>query len=423
VALGQVQWCNFHLAYQGEDDLALQSRYGDWLGRYVDSVDPALRSPLPHRLPGSRIRVGFASRFFSRTTVGSYFGRWVTGLDRRRFEVFVFDFAPGEDEVAAAIAARADARYALSPRAHSLPAIAAAIRGSALDVLVYPELGMHDVAYTLAGMRLARVQCCGWGHPVTTGHATIDWYLSAAAMEPAGAGAHYRERLAGLPGIGTSYPRPPQAARARRADFGLPDGRTLLLCPQSLFKIHPDNDALFADVLAAVPAADLVLFEAAQPRITAAFRQRLSAALAARGVDAGTRLRVLPVVPRETYLALTATCDLVLDTLRWSGGNTSLDALASSLPLVTLPGRFMRARQSTAMLRQLDLPQLVAADRDDYLRIAVELASERGLRTDVARAIAARSDRLFDDATALAAWAGFVEAVATGAEPGSLRIA
>lgn len=413
-AIARAQWCNFHLAYQGEDDVQLQARYGDWLGGYLDSVDPSLRSPLPRRPARDRIRVGFASRFFNRSTVGTYFGRWVSRLDPGRFEVLLFDLAPNADEVTAALAA--GAARPLPMRGLSLRGMAAAIRGAELDVLVYPELGMHDVTFTLAGMRLAPVQCCAWGHPVTSGHPTIDCFLTTAAMEPAGAGASYRERLVGLPGIGTSYPRPPAVARAGRAELGLAEGRTLFLCPQSLFKIHPDNDALLADVLCAVPDSTLVLFAAAHPLVTDLFMRRLSSALEARGMRADERCRVLPLVPRETYLALTSACDVVLDTLRWSGGNTSLDAFACGLPLVTLPGALMRGRQSMAMLRQMGLPQLIARDRDDYVRIAVDLGRNAGLRADLSREIDAGVLRLVDDDAPLRALAGFLEAVAGGGD-------
>ncbi len=413
-AIARVQWTNFYLAYQGEDDLRLQTRYGDWLGGYLDSADPSLRAPMPRRPARDRIRVGFASRFFNSSTVGAYFGRWQGGLDRGRFEVRLFDLARHADATAAAAAPGAADALPLGGR--SLRGMAGAIRDAELDVLVYPELGMHDVAFTLAGMRLAPVQCCAWGHPVTSGHPTIDYFLTTAAMEPAGAGACYRERLVGLPGIGTSYPRPPAVAKASRAELGLAAGRTLFLCPQSLFKIHPDNDALLADVLCEVPDATLVLFAAAHPLVTEAFMRRLSPALEARGMRADQCCRVLPLVPRETYLALTAACDVVLDTLRWSGGNTSLDAFACGLPLVTLPGDLMRGRQSMAMLHRMGLPQLVARDRGDYVRIAVDLGRNPGLRADLSREIAAGFERLVDDDAPLRVLAGFLEAAAGGGD-------
>ena len=39
-------------------------------------------------------------------------------------------------------------------------------------------------------MRLAPVQCVGWGHPVTTGSPNIDYYLSGD-METDESDSHY----------------------------------------------------------------------------------------------------------------------------------------------------------------------------------------------------------------------------------------
>ena len=140
--------------------------------------------------------------------------------------------------------------------------VAPAIRADELDVLVYPELGMDACSFGLAALRLAPRQYAGWGHPVTTGQTMIDAFISCAAMEPAQAQQHYTEHLIRLPGIGTRYERLALADRrgAGRAS-GFPEDRVLLLCPQSLWKIHPDNDALFAEVLAANRDALLLLFQ------------------------------------------------------------------------------------------------------------------------------------------------------------------
>ena len=62
-------------------------------------------------------------------------------------------------------------------------------------------------------------------------------------MEPADAAHHYTERLLTLPGLGTRYLSPDIPARAKRAALGLPPRGTLYLIPQSLFKLHPDNDS------------------------------------------------------------------------------------------------------------------------------------------------------------------------------------
>ena len=88
--------------------------------------------------------------------------------------------------------------------------------------------------------------------------------------------------------------------------------------------------------------------------------------------------------------------DAMLDTLHWSGGNTSLDALACGLPVVTLPGAFMRGRQSAAMLREVGVPQLVAKSRDDYVGIATRLVQDRDWRAHLGARIRAGLDELFD---------------------------
>jgi CRISPR-associated protein Csy1 len=227
-------------------------------------------------------------------------------------------------------------------------------------------------------------------------------------MEPPEAQSHYTENLVALPGIGTRYERPAAPRATSRAAAGLPPSGHLYLCPQSLFKIHPDNDALFARVLAADPTGRLVFFRDHDDPITEHFRQRLCGVLASQGIDGAARTLFLPRVGHGEYLQVNALCDVMLDTLHWSGGNTSLDALASGLPLVTLPGRFMRGRQSYAMLRLAGLDDLVAKDADDYVRIAVRLATDRAWREAVAARLRDAVPRLFDDRAPIAALEAFL---------------
>src|ERR1022692_2899157 len=397
-------WSNFFLAYQGENDTTLQARYAALAARAVDSVDRAWREPMPvQSTAGRKIRIGFVSALLRECTVGRYFARWLTDLDREHFEVCFYSLSGGVDEVTTAIGARAD-RVHVFGGGEALPStIAPLIRSESLDVLVYPELGMDQATFALASMRLAPRQYAAWGHPVTTGHATIDGYLSCAAMEPEGADLHYTEKLIRLPGIGTRFRRQALPAPIEREAFSLPRDATLLLCPQSLFKIHPDNDALFARVLIANPRAVLVLFAGRHPVITDQFMRRLARCFEQHGLAIRERTRVLPQLPHDDYLAVNRACDAMLDTMRWSGGQTSVDALDCGLPVVTLPGAMMRGRQSAGMLSLLGLHDLIAADVEDYVRIATRLCQDAGWRAALATSIRERNVMLFDDPAPLAA--------------------
>ena len=404
-----LRWTNFFLAYQGRDDRALQLAYARLAARALDAVVSSYRSPiLPAPVSGRRVRVGFASAFFHVGTCGRYFKSWITDLDRERFEVFVYHLFPGIDAVAGEIERRAD-RFRTFGGSRARPSVVApAIRGDDLDILIYPELGMDVTSFALAALRLAPRQFAAWGHPVTTGHATIDRFITCSAMEPEGCEAHYTEQLVRLPGIGTRYVRPELPARAKRRDLGLPDDATLLLCPQSLFKIHPDNDDLFAHVLTENPQALLVLFAGRHPAITEAFMRRLDCSFARHGLAVRERTRVLPQVGHDDFLRVNMACDAMLDTLHWSGGNTSLDALACGLPMVTLPGRFMRGRQSAAMLRLMGIGELVAKDAEDYVRIATRLAHDKQWRSDLSVRIVGAQGAVFDDRAPMEALARFL---------------
>ena len=100
--------------------------------------------------------------------------------------------------------------------------------------------------------------------------------------------------------------------------------------------------------------------------------------------------------------------------LHWSGGGTSLDAIAMDVPVVTLPGKFMRGRQTIAMLRLLGLEPLIAADIDDYVAKAIGLVSNRGMNELIRELIAKKKSNLFGRAEASAEFAEKVYAAALG---------
>ncbi len=389
---------NFFLAYQGGNDLNLQRDYADFMRKVAEQVLPQELTPLPLRdTTGRRIRVGFCSRFFYRSTAGNYFASWITDLDRSVFEVFIYHNHVTEDELTIRLRAASD-HFVQSEESFTF--FQKRIRDDQLDVLVYPEIGMDRVVFSLAALRLAPVQICGWGHPVTPGHRSIDYFLSCAAMEPKNAQEHYNEPLLLLPGIGTRYELPtlsPAVTMKSRADYQLPDDKHLYLFPQSLFKIHPANDRLMVKAMANDENGILVMFAGQNQHITQKFVARLSVAFAAQGLSPQGRVKILPAVDHEDYKRINQLCDVMLDTLHWSGGNTSLDALAMGLPIVTLPGELMRGRQTMAMLTLLGVPELIAQSPDDYLAIAVKLATDKPYRAQISRQILANQARLFDD--------------------------
>ena len=70
--------------------------------------------------------------------------------------------------------------------------------------------------------------------------------------------------------------------------------------------------------------------------------------------------------------------------------------MASGIPIVHLPGRFMRGRHTLAFYRQMELMDCVATDAESYAALAIRLVHDVEFRTRIRGEIKARAPRLFD---------------------------
>ncbi|MFY8136006.1 MAG: hypothetical protein ACOVKS_13470 [Aquimonas sp.] len=394
--LDDLAWSHFALAYMGEHDTALMGELGASMQSAAQAVAPELaEAPAFANL----MRVVLVGSVFRDCTAGAYFGGWIHWLREAGFEVVVYQLGPHRDAETERMAA-ASSRFHYIDEATPLESVAEQLRAESAGLILYPELGMDSRLYPLAALKLARRQAMAWGHPVTSGLRSLDAYLSCAEMEPADAAQHYIEPLRLLPGLGVDYRRPPLPSPAGRTELGLPERGPLLLAPQSLFKLHPDNDALYAELLQRLPQANLLLFDD-RP----AWREALTHRLQRAGIDT-TRLHWLATGSRARYLQINAACDLMLDSRHFSGGNASLDALQAGLPVLTTPGLFVRGRQTAAMLSRIGLRERLCVDAPaQFADRAVELI-ESGEAQTLRSTITQRLPDLFE---ADAARRSFVE--------------
>ncbi len=173
----------------------------------------------------------------------------------------------------------------------------------------------------------------------------------------------------------------------------LPADATVYLCPQSLFKIHTDMDAPLAEILRRDPKGVLVAFEGSSSAIAERLRDRWRATFG----EALRRVRFLPRVPLGRFLAIVTAADVLLDTWPFGGGNTSYQGFAAGVPIVTLPGRYLRGRGTLAHYRHMGFSDCVAETPAAYVDIAVRLGSVSAFHARISGLIAERSGVLFDD--------------------------
>ena len=193
-----------------------------------------------------------------------------------------------------------------------------------------------------------------------------------------------------------AWPAPASGAAGPAAggeSRGFDPDRHVYLCPQTLFKFHPQFDELLAGILQRDPAGDLVLLEGRIPHWTQRLKQRFARTLP----GGGERVRFLPAQPNQDFLLLLKAADVILDPLHFGGGNTSYEALAMGTPLVTWPSPFLRGRITAALYRKMGLTDLVVDSAEAYVRLAVRIGTEGSYQSDLRQRIAAKCGVLFED--------------------------
>lgn len=405
----------FLLGYQDRDNTSLQIRFGDLIHRVLAAGLPQFMQPCGWhpREHGGRIRVGIISSHLMEHTVSRYFRALIAGLDPERFDLHVWYSGEILDHSTKAIADRAT----VFEQVNEDPLVTAGkVRAASLDVLIYPEIGMDPRHHVLGGLRLAPVQGVLYGHPVTSGLPNMDYFLSGDALEPAGADAHYREKLVRLPGLG-ACPQP----RSEGIDGAWVDaytqGAPLLLCLQNHLKLVPAFDAVLAEIVRRSGAR--LGFFVRNEGVGKRFRERIEEAFRRHGLEPARDLIFFPSQKYEAFLGAIAEAALVLDSPWFSGGATSLDAFGVGTPVLTWDGEMARGRQTAAMLRLMGVGGLVASGDDDYIAKAVALLGNPVALRALREQIEQRNAVLFEHGEVIAAFEKFLETATAAAAQGN----
>jgi predicted O-linked N-acetylglucosamine transferase (SPINDLY family) len=273
-------------------------------------------------------------------------------------------------------------------------ATAARIAADEIDILVDMKGYTENTRTELLALRPAPVQVNFLGYCATQGAEWIDYVIADATVLPESEYRNWTEAPVLMPHSyypnGNDRPRPDP--ESNRAVYGLPEDGIVFGCMNNAFKISPESFAAFLDILKQVPGSVLCLYEG-NPYVAGNLHR---AALAA-GVDTNRILFAKPA-PLDIHLARHGCFDIFLDTIPYGAHTTAADALWMGVPLVTCTGRAWASRVGASMLNALGLPELIAADLEEFKAIAVALANDPHRRAALREKLFAARDTspLFD---------------------------
>lgn len=368
--------------------------------RWAERIEAQVVSPPSFANPRAgdrRIRLAYVS---PELVAGHNQLAWLMPLlenhDRGQFEVVVYSDVPVPDDGTAQVERAADRFISINglPRAEQ----AARLRADGIDIAVN-LCGWRASERTLFAHRAAPIQVAYDNHVTTTGLRAIDVRITDAGVDPPGvADAWYTEKLVRLETGYASHLPPPEAPGvaslpARR------NGYVTFGSANQVPKFSMPTIALWSRLLAQVPGARIMLkaYNLTDPHVVGLVRGRF----AGFGIDPD-RIDFVGMQPDPAdHFRAVGEIDVGLDPFPFNGGKSTCDALWMGVPVVTLTGNSLMSRIGVSLLSRAGLPDLIAADEEDYLRIASALAADldrledmrAGLRPKLAKSV------LFDGAT------------------------
>jgi predicted O-linked N-acetylglucosamine transferase (SPINDLY family) len=135
-------------------------------------------------------------------------------------------------------------------------------------------------------------------------------------------------------------------------------------CLANYAKVLPATRELWGEILAAMPAARMVIYCASRPQ-----REALLARWGKHGVGA-ERVEFVGWQSWEDYMRTYQRIDVGLDPFPCGGGITTCDALWMGVPVISLVGKTAVGRSGCSILSNLGLTELLAGTAAEYRELA-----------------------------------------------------
>ncbi len=324
---------------------------------------------MPKQMPMARpwhqgerpLHVGFVSGDFKSHPVGFFLQDWLPYVERSRLMLHAFSMQEIDDVVAQKLRLQFETWHDISVMRDD--EVRQCIVQLGVDVLV--DLSGHTDMNRLPlfAARAAPIQISWLGWYATTGVVNMDYFLTDRISSPESSAAHYSERLLYLPDtrlclcqpIFASGVSPLPAVKNKHMTFG---------SFQALLKMTDATLNLWRQVLMQIPTAQLQIrcTQFAQSEKVLLFKQRLEE----MGLPLA-RIELLAPISYAAYLESHQSIDLILDTMPFTGGTTTAEALWMGVPTLTLSGNTLIARQGASLLTAAGLGDWAVHSAEAYV--------------------------------------------------------
>jgi len=222
------------------------------------------------------------------------------------------------------------------------------------------------------GYKPSPVQASWLGYFATTGLNEMDYLIGDPYVTPPKDDDQFTEKVWRLPETRWCF-TPPNTDVGVSVPPALNNGYVTFGCFNNATKVNDKVVELWAKVLDAIPNSRLLL--KAKQFDDQLVRESTIQRFAAQGVNSN-RISLEGQEDRQKYFEAYNKIDITLDPFPFTGGTTSVESLWMGVPLVTLAGHSLVARQGVGVLMNAGLSDWIAENGEEYVAKVVLFASD-----------------------------------------------
>ncbi|HEX4500788.1 MAG TPA: methyltransferase regulatory domain-containing protein [Scandinavium sp.] len=327
--------------------------------------------------PQRKLRIGFVSGDFRDShPVSFFFSPIWHALDRNKCELIAYSNIPAHYENDGTARFRDTADLWRNVCHVSDIEMAEMIKQDAVDILVDLSGYTSDNRLPVFALKPAPVQISWVGYHATTGLSAMDYYATIFPVNKSvELEQQFTEKL-----IYLYLPRNFDQASDKVKVNKLPAMENKHFTFGSFNrtnKLNPQVFTAWTDILHAVPDSRMIVGN--MPKVVWA---DISRQFTSRGISED-RFELRELAGMDTYLSYHNDVDLLLDTFPFTGGTVTSHAAWMGVPTVSFAGDTLVSRQGASIMYSLGLPQFVAENIDDFVKIAAGWADKRDELNDI----------------------------------------
>lgn len=251
--------------------------------------------------------------------------------------------------------------------------VAKLARNIGIDIAVDLSGYTHNNRLKIFSYRVAPIQASYLGYAGTSGEKFMDYLIADRTVIPPESMQYFSEKIVYLPNayIVDDPKRQISTRIPSRADQGLPEEAFIFCCFNNSHKINPGIIRSWSNILRGVDNS--VMWFSGNNKI---FQNNLILEFEKYQIDASRIIFANRVDLPEDHLARLQLANLFLDTVPYNAHTTAVDALRVGLPLLTYMGRAFAGRVAASLLKAIDVPELIAANQEEYESMAIDFANK-----------------------------------------------